>query len=125
MISPAWMERYKPETKAFIEAGVLYQNGEYAAASSAFGSITEVDAAISMKSASDLRLASERFDTADYDSAFDLLTEVEFSLLSEDDGQLYLEFCWELYEHFSSDSGAESKVRTQELELILETHSET
>ena len=28
MISPEWMEKYKPETKAFIEAGVLYQNGK-------------------------------------------------------------------------------------------------
>ena len=28
MISPEWMEKYKPETKAFIEAGVLYEDGK-------------------------------------------------------------------------------------------------
>lgn len=32
MISPSWVEKYKPELKAFIDAGVLYEAGEYDAA---------------------------------------------------------------------------------------------
>ncbi len=29
MLVPAWMENYKPETKAYIEAGALYESGDY------------------------------------------------------------------------------------------------
>ena len=29
MIAPTWMEEYKPETKAYIEAGALYEGGDY------------------------------------------------------------------------------------------------
>ena len=29
MLAPAWMEKYKPETKAYLEAGALYEGGDY------------------------------------------------------------------------------------------------
>ena len=32
MISPAWMEKYKPEQKAVIDAGSLYADGDLAGA---------------------------------------------------------------------------------------------
>ncbi len=32
MVSPAWMEKYKPEMKAVIDAGSLYADGDIAAA---------------------------------------------------------------------------------------------
>ena len=28
MLAPAWMEKYKPETKAYLEAGALYEGGK-------------------------------------------------------------------------------------------------
>ena len=32
MLFPSWMEKYKPESKRFIEAGTLYERGEQDAA---------------------------------------------------------------------------------------------
>ena len=29
MISPAWMEKYKPDLKAMIDAGSLYADGDF------------------------------------------------------------------------------------------------
>lgn len=33
LLFPAWMERYKPDSRTFIEAGLLYENGSPDAAS--------------------------------------------------------------------------------------------
>lgn len=91
MISPEWMEDYKPETKAFIEAGVLYENGEYEEAAAAFALITEVDAAATMKNAAELRLAIEKYDDGELDSSYDAFVRIDSTELNEDDLNSYNE----------------------------------
>ena len=43
IISRAWMERYKPESMRFIQAGALYERGEVEAARELLGSINPSD----------------------------------------------------------------------------------
>ena len=43
IISHAWMERYKPESMRFIQAGALYERGEEEAARELLGSINPSD----------------------------------------------------------------------------------
>ena len=103
MIYPGWMEKYKPETKDFIEAGVIYQDGDYAAAAEAFGSIEGVDAAVSMESASYAKLASQLFSQGDAEGAFEAVEKVDYSLLGEDTEE-FIGLCTELEAHFSASS---------------------
>ena len=42
MLSPRWMEKYKPETKAYIEAGALYEEGDL---NGAYDALLKVDPA--------------------------------------------------------------------------------
>ena len=91
MISPAWMEDYKPETKAFIEAGVLYENGQYEAAAEAFEVIENIDAALSMESVSYLRLVSQYLESGELDLAHNALLKINPEFLSEEDTSVYLD----------------------------------
>ena len=101
MISPAWMEKYKPETKAFIEAGVLYQEGEYALAADAFSKIEEVDAAKTMESLSNVKLASLYLSQGDMDAAYQAILKADVSALAPEDAEEYSAACTALYEHYS------------------------
>lgn len=91
MISPEWMEDYKPETKAFVDAGVLYENGDYKAASAAFSEIKSVDAAVTMKNAAELRIALQSYTDGEYDACHESLVLIDTDQLSEDDLQSYNE----------------------------------
>ena len=42
MLFPSWMEKYKPETKAYIEAGSLYEEGDL---NGAYDALMKVDPA--------------------------------------------------------------------------------
>lgn len=81
MIAPGWMEKYKPEVKAFIEAGVLYQDGDYASAVTAFGDIESLDAARSMKSLSALKLAEALLQSGEVKAAEAALSDVDRDML--------------------------------------------
>ncbi|MBR1455645.1 MAG: hypothetical protein IJ594_00620, partial [Oscillospiraceae bacterium] len=59
LLSPAWVEKYRPELRDFLAAGVLYEDGDYAAAADAFGAVAELDAAVTMRSVSLAALAGE------------------------------------------------------------------
>lgn len=124
MISPAWMEKYKPETKAYIEAGVLYQDGDFAGALDSFGKLGDGTAAV-MESLSAVKLASEKLSAGEYDGAYAAATEVTLTLLPEDGRQEYLELCSALYAHFSTASGGEAGARAQTLLDVLEAQTET
>lgn len=123
MISPEWMEKYKPETKAFIEAGVLYENGDFMAATEAFGEITGVDAAVSMKSASALRLAAQRNEEKDFIKACELLMSVDFELLSDDDRLEYTALCDALLENFNNSTDAKADEYASALSEIIAKNS--
>lgn len=108
MVYPAWMEKNKPETKAFIEAGVLFESGDFEAASDAFASIEDFEAAVVMKSVSNLRIASECLAELNMDASFSALSFVDYSLLSEEDVSEYTAICGTLLEHYtlSREEGA-------------------
>ena len=95
MISPAWMEKYKPELKALIEAGVLFQDGDYEDAYGAFSRL-EGDSASVMKNISALKLASEKLQSGDEEAAAQLLSEVDPRLLPDAELQEYSELCTRL-----------------------------
>ena len=42
MLFPSWMEKYKPETKAYIDSGALYENGDL---NGAYNALLKVDPA--------------------------------------------------------------------------------
>lgn len=118
MIAPGWMEKYKPETKDFIEAGVLYQNGEYEAAAEAFAVIEEVDAVPAMISRCNLKIASENLAGKDFDAAYSSLLLVDFSHL-DGEAEEYVSVCNSLYEHYKN---ADTQ-KAEKLEAMLNIES--
>lgn len=103
IVSPSWMEKYKPETMDFIEAGVVFQNGDYAAAAEAFGAISDVEAAAQMESRSYLMLALEKQGSADYDSSYAALIKVDAGQLSPEDIESYLTACASLHSFYEKE----------------------
>lgn len=89
MVSPRWVENYRPELKAYIEAGVLYQDGAYEQARDAFAAIEDVEAAQSMKNVSALKLAVQAYQSGDAQTAAAVLDSVDASLLPEAERQEY------------------------------------
>lgn len=123
MIAPAWMEKYKPETRDFIEAGVLFQEGDYESACKAFRNIENIRAADSMESVSAVKLASERISAGEYDGACEALMAVDFSLLTEDDAQEYRTLCADLCEHYKAENGGEADARIDALLTAMDSDS--
>ena len=89
MISPSWMEKYNPELKAYIEAGVLYEDGDYEAAGRAFAALGDTEAAVAMKNRCALKLAMEKRGTGDFAAAYAALLEVDASLLQNAETEDY------------------------------------
>lgn len=88
LITPAWLAHYHPEDLAYIEAGILYQDGDYEAALEAFRGL-DTDAAGAMRSRSALKLADLRLAEGDEAGAAALLDEVDASVLTEAEAQSY------------------------------------
>ena len=86
LVSPAWVEKYNPDLGRFIDAGVLFEDGDYAAALAGFEAL-EGDAALAMKSRSALQLAQARLDAGDTDAAREALAQADPSHLSEAEAQ--------------------------------------
>ena len=82
IVSDAWMVKYKPELKAFIDAGILYETGDYTAAESAFA-VADDEASEAMHSVCLLRLIELAIDSGDYDTAYDQALLVNTALLSD------------------------------------------
>ena len=82
MISPGWVERYKPQLKLFIDAGVLFQDGDYDAAMEVLSMMEDSEAVSSMKNISALKLAEARLQSGDDQGAKDALAVVKEALLS-------------------------------------------
>ena len=101
MISPSWMEKYNPELKAYIEAGVLYENADYEPAFQAFDALGDAYSALAMKSRCALKLAAEKRAAGDYGEAYTFLTETDVNLLSDTETQEYYRICSELLDHYA------------------------
>ena len=123
MISPEWMEKYKPETKAFIEAGVLYQNGKINEALDEFKSLENFEAADVMISRASLKLVSEMINNLEYADAYSTLTSINFDFLNTDEIDVYLESCAVLCVFFQSQESETDKQYAENLRDIIELHS--
>ena len=88
LLFPAWMETYRPVEKAYLDAGVLYQDGDYEAARDALDGI-DLDAARQLKSLAALKLAEEKLSAGDAEAAAAAFAEVDVSLLPEKETPLY------------------------------------
>lgn len=111
MISPAWMEAYKPEVKAYIEAGVLYQNGDFEGALEAFQEIENNEASAAMKSVTAIKLAWEKFDDGAYDAAYDTLLKAEYTRLPDSCVGEYEALRSALYEYYRTAGAADEQVQ--------------
>ena len=120
MISPAWMEKYKPETKAFIEAGVLYQDGYYEKAIEAFSVIDDVDAADSMKNLTQLKLANQFAESNDYDSAYKQLVDIELTYLADEYIPEYTELCNLLLSFYGSSAANDDLLKCEKIKSLLD-----
>ena len=125
MISPEWMEKYKPETKAFIEAGVLYENGNINEALEKFNDIKDFEAAEVMISRVNIRLVSEKINNGEYVEAYDVLKNINFNFLNKDDVDVYLSFCTILHDHFKIQTDDEYIVYAADLMEMISKHSES
>ena len=96
MVSPRWVETYRPALKAYIEAGLLYQDGDYAAAREAFAAIEGEEAAAAMENVSAVRLAAQALQSGDADAARAALDLVDAALLPEETAAEYAALCAEL-----------------------------
>lgn len=123
MISPEWMEKYKPETKAFIEAGVLYQNGKINEALDEFKSLENFEAADVMISRASLKLVSEMINNLEYADAYSTLTSINFDFLNTDEIDVYLESCAVLCDFFQAQESETDKQYAENLRDIIELHS--
>lgn len=89
IVWPWWMETYRPETKDYIDAGVLYQDGEYESAYAAFEALGDTEQARLFKSLSALRLAQEKNAAGDQYGAAEALSLVDSALLSGTELEAY------------------------------------
>lgn len=89
MLSPAWVEKYNPDLKSWIDAGVLYEDGDYEAALAGFAALGENASARQMASLSALRLAEARQAAGDAEGALEALSAVDPALLPEAEAAAY------------------------------------
>ncbi len=118
LVSRRWIETYRPDTLAFIEAGILYEDGNYEAARAAFHAQKDSEAARMMENTAAVKLAEAKLADGEYDAAFEIVTGVEPECLSGEEVTVFRAVCEVLLEHYapSSDSGTQEKaVRLQSL----------
>ena len=123
MIYPEWMEKYKPETKAFIESGALYEKGEIEKALAGFESIEDFEAAEIMIDRCHVKLASKAFVSGEVETAYDYLVSADFEVLSEEAADEYLNLCTVLHDAFANMEGEQAEVYAAELRELLELYS--
>lgn len=86
LLFPSWLETYHPDDKAFIDAGVLYQDGDYEAALDAFRAV-DLDAARQMAGRSALRLAEARLAAGDSEGARAAASEIDEASLPAEEAE--------------------------------------
>ncbi len=96
VLSERWLEKYRPELKAFIEAGVLYEDGDYEGALRAFDALEDTEAVRRMRSAAALGLCEARLTAGDREAALEALLAVEGEALTQEDAARCGRLCEEL-----------------------------
>lgn len=105
LIAPAWMEKYKAEEKDYIDAGVLFQEGDYDGAYEAFSQIDNYKSATAMEEVCKVYLAQEAFEADKPEEAYTLVTQLDKSVLSQEDFDKYNELISSLIESFRDVDG--------------------
>lgn len=113
MVSPSWVEKYKPELKAYIDAGVLYENGDYEAARQAFGKLDSSDAVLRMRNLCSLKEISEKLATGEYEAAYDILTEMDVLQLTEAESEEFYNDCAVLLDYYSMEAKTDDSDQNQ------------
>ncbi len=119
MVSKSWMAKYKPEVMAYIEAGFVYQEGDYEIAAECFGQIENFPAAATMRSDSLVKLAAARLSQGDPDAAFDALTQADANLLPEKSLLEYRSVCSKLLDYYEAQDEDVAILRAQSLLEML------
>ena len=88
LLFPSWMEHYHPEDLAYLEAGILFQEGRYGEAMDAFGAL-ESDTARIMHSRCALYLAQQRLAAGDAEGAREAAAEIREALLPETEAEAF------------------------------------
>ena len=124
MISPEWMENYKPATKAFIEAGVLYQDGDIKAAIEAFDKIEDFEAADVMISRAYNKLALLKYESQEYDACYDCITCVDYSFLLKEEAEEYIHLCENLIGYYEQSDSSDALSRIDVLNNFISDNTE-
>ena len=114
-VSQRWMETYRPELKAFIEAGVLYEDGALEEAFEAFDALGDLDAARTMRSVTAVELAAQRLEGGDYDGAYAAVMQADGALLPQEAGESFRTVCENLLAYCTANADADRAAALQSL----------
>ena len=84
MLFPGWMETYKPEYKAYYEAGALMQQGDAEAAYERLADVKEHEAALALRADAAIELAKSALSAGDNDAAYDYIASTAPENVAED-----------------------------------------
>ncbi|MCR5576435.1 MAG: hypothetical protein K6F56_05445 [Oscillospiraceae bacterium] len=115
MLSERWMERYRPEFKAYLAAGVLYEDGDYEGAYEAVRAIGESEQARVLESAAAVKLAGERLAAQAYDAAFEAVCAADYERLDEGLRAEYRAVCAALRDHYAPINSIEANEKLKVL----------
>ena len=119
MVSRRWVETYRPDTLAFIEAGLLYEDGDYEGALAAFRLQTDSEPARRMESVSAVKLAAEKLGAEDRDAAFEAVNSVEPERLSGEEKTELRNVCEALKAHYARINSIEAREKVKRLASLL------
>lgn len=123
MVSRRWVETYRPDTLAFIEAGLLYEAGDYEGAYAAFRTQEDSEPARRMASAAAVKLADAKCRAGDYDAAFEAVTAAEPDRLSGELKETYRAVCEALQRHFAPLSDPDAREKALQLQSLLDVQA--
>lgn len=119
MLAPGWVERYRPELKAYFAAGVLYEDGDYERAFAAAREIPDFPQARALESAAAVKLAAQRLDALEPDAAFDSVCAADRSLLDEGLRAEYQSVCEALLAHYARLDSLDAQAKLRTLKSLL------
>ena len=119
LLSKRWVETYRPELKAWIDAGVRYEEGDYEDAFEIADSAGDFEQARILRSAAAVKLAEERLKAEDRDEAFDAVCAVESERLDEAQRAQFREICTSLKAWYGRINSIEANQKVQKLASLL------
>lgn len=119
MLSPAWVERYRPELGRYIEGGALLEEAGDGEALAAYRALGFSEDALTMASAAALRMAKERLDAGEADAAFLAAVSVDPARLDAEQQASYRALLTALLERYKPLTDGKAQARVEKLESLL------